>query len=61
MPEFEKSKGWLNQKLSSSNNQLDQLANILDEKSIWQRYSVLCGEFEIGQNDLTFKGEGFEP
>ena len=35
---FEKSKGWLNQKLSSSNNQLDQLANILDEKSIWQRY-----------------------
>src|SRR5210317_2002941 len=35
---FEKSKGWLSQKLSSSNNQLDQLANILDERSIWQRY-----------------------
>ena len=35
---FEKSKGWLNQKLSSSNNQVDQIANILDERSIWQRY-----------------------
>ena len=35
---FEISKGWLSQKLSSSNNQLEQLANILDEKSIWQRY-----------------------
>jgi len=35
---FEKSKGWLSQKLSSSNNQADQLANILDERSIWQRY-----------------------
>ena len=35
---FEKSKGWLSQKLSSSNNQVDQLANILDERSIWQRY-----------------------
>ncbi len=35
---FEKSKSWLSQKLSSSNNQVDQLANILDERSIWQRY-----------------------
>ena len=35
---FEKSKGWLSQKLSSSNNQLDQIASILDERSIWQRY-----------------------
>ena len=35
---FEKPKGWLSQKLSSSNNQLDQLASILDERSIWQRY-----------------------
>ena len=35
---FDKSKGWLSQKLSSSNNQVDQLANILDERSIWQRY-----------------------
>ena len=35
---FEKSKSWLSKKLSSSNNQLDQLVNILDEKSIWQRY-----------------------
>ena len=35
---FEKSKGWLSQKLSSSNNQVDQLTNILEERSIWQRY-----------------------
>ena len=35
---FEKTKGWLSQKLSSSNNHVDQLANILDERSIWQRY-----------------------
>ena len=37
---FEKSKGWLSKKLSSSNDQLDQLTNILDEKSIWQRYGL---------------------
>jgi len=35
---FEKSKGWLSKKLSSSNSQMDQLANILEERSIWQRY-----------------------
>ena len=35
---FEKSKSWLSQKISSSSNQVDQLANILDERSIWQRY-----------------------
>ena len=35
---FEKSKGWLGKKLSSSSNQMDQLANILEERSIWQRY-----------------------
>ena len=37
---FEKSKGWLSKKLSSSNGNIDQLANILDEKSIWQRYGL---------------------
>jgi signal peptide peptidase SppA len=35
---FEKSKGWLSKKLSSTNNQIDQLVNILEERSIWQRY-----------------------
>ena len=35
---FEKSKGWLSKKLSSSSNQVDQLANILEERSIWQKY-----------------------
>jgi signal peptide peptidase SppA len=35
---FEKSKGWLSKKLSSSSNQIDQLTNILEERSIWQRY-----------------------
>ena len=37
---FEKSKSWLSKKLSSSNDQMDQLANILDEKSVWQRYGL---------------------
>ena len=37
---FEKSKGWLSKKLSSSNDHVDQLANILDEKSVWQRYGL---------------------
>ena len=35
---FEKSKGWISKKLSSSSNQIDQLTNILEERSIWQRY-----------------------
>jgi len=35
---FEKPKGWFSKKFSSSINQVDQLANILEEKSIWQRY-----------------------
>ena len=34
---FEKSKGWLSKKLSSS-NQMDQLVNTLEERSIWQKY-----------------------
>ena len=34
---FEKSKGWLAKKLSSS-NQINQFVNILEERSIWQRY-----------------------
>ena len=37
---FEKSKGWLSKKLSSSKDNVDQFANILDEKSIWQRYGL---------------------
>jgi len=36
---FEKPKSWLNKKLSgSSENQIENLLNILEEKSIWQRY-----------------------
>ena len=31
---------WLSKKLSSSNNHVDQLANLLDEKSVWQRYGL---------------------
>ena len=34
---FEKSKSWFSKKLSSS-SQVDQLASILEERSIWQRY-----------------------
>ena len=37
---FEKTKGWLTKKLSSSENQMDQLVNILEERSIWQRYGL---------------------
>ena len=36
---FEKSKSWLSKKMSgTSENQIDNLLNILEEKSIWQRY-----------------------
>ena len=37
---FEKSKSWLSKKLSSSNDHLNQFTNILDEKSVWQRYGL---------------------
>ena len=37
---FEKSKSWLSRKLSSSNENIDQLANILEEKSVWQKYGL---------------------
>ena len=36
---FEKSKGWLSKKLSSSNDHVEQLANMLDEKSICLLYT----------------------
>jgi signal peptide peptidase SppA len=35
---FEKPKGWFSKKFSSSISQVDQLVNILEERSIWQRY-----------------------
>ena len=36
---FEKQRGWLSKKLSTSNeNQIDQLLQGLEERSIWQRY-----------------------
>tara|TARA_B100001173_G_scaffold297172_1_gene293573 strand:- start:37 stop:843 length:807 start_codon:yes stop_codon:yes gene_type:complete len=35
---FEKSKSWLSKKLSSSNNQLEQFVDIVEERSIWQKY-----------------------
>jgi len=35
---FEKSKGWLARKLSSSENHADKVISILEERSIWQRY-----------------------
>ena len=34
---FEKSKGWLAKRLSSE-NYIDSLSNVIEEKSIWQRY-----------------------
>ena len=35
---FEKSKGWLAKKLSSTENYSDQVISVLEERSIWQRY-----------------------
>jgi len=35
---FEKSKSWLSKKFSSSNMQIDQFVNVLEERSIWQKY-----------------------
>jgi len=35
---FEKAKGWLAKKLSSSEDNADKLISILEERSIWQRY-----------------------
>ncbi len=35
---FEKTKGWLAKKISSSDDQADKLISILEERSIWQRY-----------------------
>ena len=37
---FEKAKSWLSRKLSSSTEHVDQFANILEEKSIWQKYGL---------------------
>ena len=37
---FEKNRSWLSKKLSSSNNHVDQLSNILEEKSAWQKYGL---------------------
>ena len=37
---FEKNRSWLSKKLSASNNHVDQLSNILEEKSVWQKYGL---------------------
>jgi len=37
---FEKSKSWLSRKLSSSDDNIDQLTNMLEEKSVWQKYGL---------------------
>ena len=38
---FEKSKGWLSKKLSASNSDhLDQIVNVLEERSILQKYGL---------------------
>ena len=40
LKKFEKPKSWLSKKLSSSNDHVDQFANILEEKSVWQKYGL---------------------
>ena len=37
---FEKTKSWLSKRLSASNNNIDQISNILEEKSVWQKYGL---------------------
>jgi signal peptide peptidase SppA len=38
---FEKPKGWLNKKISgSSENQIETLVQLLEERSIWQKYGL---------------------
>ena len=37
---FEKSKGWLAKKLSSSEDHADKWISVLEERSIWQKYGV---------------------
>ena len=36
---FEKSKGWLAKRISSE-NQIDKIVNVIEERSIWQRYGL---------------------
>ena len=40
LEKFEKQKSWLSKKLSSSNDHIDQLGNIFEEKSVWQKYGL---------------------
>ena len=35
---FEKPKSWISKKLSSSEESVEKIASILEERSIWQRY-----------------------
>ena len=35
---FEKSKSWISKKLSSSDQNIERITNVLEERSIWQRY-----------------------
>ena len=37
---FEKTKGWLAKRLSSSEDYSDKLISILEERSIWKRYGL---------------------
>ena len=37
---FEKNKSWLSKKLSASTDNVDQFANILEEKSVWQKWPL---------------------
>ncbi len=37
---FEKSKGWLSKKLSSSEGTTEKLISLLEERSIWQKYGL---------------------
>ena len=37
---FEKQKSWISKKLSSSEENIEKITTILEERSIWQRYGL---------------------
>ena len=58
---FEKSKGWLAKKLSSSEDHADKLISVIEERSIWQRYWSKQGCIILQPYDLEVGAGTFHP
>ena len=52
---FEKSKGWLAKKLSSSEDHADKLISVLEERSIWQKIWFLKKKQKIQNHLFLFR------